>query len=387
MRWMRRKTVLISFLVFVLTVIVGLAGGGWYYSDVLRNSALVVDHTPFEPDLEVVGITGQQVSLRVTGEAKSDGPWTKDGIWGLEWEGGYAQVGAIVKVNNREVIREFFPVTGVLSIGDLVRLDSFSFAGNPQVALGLPFEDVVYSSPLGMFPAWYLAGLHDEGSGNTWAIFVHGRGASREEALRMLSTVVDLGFPSLVITYRNDDDAPVSPDGLYHFGKTEWQDLEAAAQYALDNGAEDIILVGYSMGGAIVTNFLYESLLAEHVRGAILDAPVLSFEALIDYGASQRGIPGPLTTLGKYVAAIRFDIDWDDRNLLNRADELGVPILLFHGESDRKVHFKTSSALAEARPDLLTYIRVDGATHVRSWNMDPDAYEAAVSSYLIDLIQ
>ena len=55
----------------------------------------------------------------------------------------------------------------------------------------------------------------------------------------------------------------MSPDGFYRFGETEWEGLEGAAQYALDKGAEDLILVGYSMGGAIITNFLFESLLAE----------------------------------------------------------------------------------------------------------------------------
>ena len=119
-----------------------------------------------------------------------------------------------------------------------------------------------------------------------------------------------------MITYRNDEEAPASPDGFYQFGETEWQDLEAAAQYALQQGAEELILVGYSMGGAIVTNFLYESTLAERVRGAILDAPALNFEALIDHGASQRGVPSPLTAVGKFIAGFRFDIDWDNRNLI-----------------------------------------------------------------------
>ena len=382
MQWMRRKTLIFAALLTILIAIVGLSGGGWYYSNVLRNDALKVDHTPSEPDLMVVDIRDDQVALRVTSRAKADGPWTKDGIWGLEWDGGYAQVGAILEVSVQEVLREFIAVTGDLGIGDDVRLDSFSLSGTPQVALGLPFVEVGFSSPLGTFPAWFIDGSHE-----TWAIFVHGRAANREEALRMLPTVVELGFPSLVIAYRNDEDAPASPDGFYQFGETEWHDLEAAAQYALGNGAEDLVLVGYSMGGAIVTNFLYESLLAGKVRGAILDAPALSFEALIDYEASQRGVPGPLTTLGKFIAGFRFDIDWDNRNLLNRVDELAVPILLFHGGLDKKVHIQTSNALAEARPDLVTYVSVDDATHVRSWNMDPDAYEAAVGSFLRDLIQ
>ncbi|MCK4828870.1 alpha/beta hydrolase, partial [bacterium] len=69
---------------------------------------------------------------------------------------------------------------------------------------------------------------------------------------------------------------------LVSSGLTEWKDLEGAAKYAAERGAEKLILVGYSMGGAIVTNFLYRSPLAGKVLGAILDAPMLDLNATID---------------------------------------------------------------------------------------------------------
>lgn len=198
----------------------------------------------------------------------------------------------------------------------------------------------------------------------------------------MLPTMAELGFPSLVITYRNDVEAPESQDGFHRFGQTEWEDLEAAARYALDNGAEDFVLVGYSMGGAIVTNFLYESSLTPKVRGAILDAPMLDFNATIDLGARQRGAPGILTKMGKLIASARFDVDWEAFDYLSRVSELTVPILLFHGDADETVPVETSDALAEARPDIVTYVRVPHATHVRSWNLNPISYEAAVRDFL-----
>ena len=42
---------------------------------------------------------------------------------------------------------------------------------------------------------------------------------------------------SLLISYRNDTDAPNSADGLYALGGIEWLDVEAAIRYALENGA------------------------------------------------------------------------------------------------------------------------------------------------------
>ena len=367
----------------------GLAGGAWFYSNELKEGALVVKHTPGQYDLEVVAIGDGQVTLGVTPLAKKDGAWTKEGIWGMKWDGGYNQVGAILDMSDREVVREFFPVMGNPDIGSKVRLEGRAFPDDPEIAFGIPFEEVSYSSPMAVFPAWFI-----DGSSATWVIFVHGRGSDRQESLRMLPTVVELGFPSLIIAYRNGREAPTSPEGFYRYGQTEWEDLEAAASYALEHGAQKIILVGYSMGGGVVMSFLYRSQLAGMVTGVILDSPMIDFSATIDYGASQRRIPvlrlpipKLLTDTAKSISQFRFGIDWAALDYLGRADELDMPILVFHGDADDVVPVGTSDALAEARPDIVTYVRVQGATHVRSWNVDPVAYEGAVRDFLEDLTQ
>ena len=372
------KVLLLALLGIVVVGSAGVAGGGWYYSDQLRDEVLVPGNDPSEPDLKVLALEGGVVTLGVTPETSKDGYWTEDAVFGLEWEGGYGQVGAILEIDDQQVVREFSPLHGAPEVGDAARLDSFVFPGDPQQAHGIPFEEVTFTSPLGDFPAWFVDGPRD-----TWVIFVHGRGADRREALRILPAVTELGFPSLAITYRNDPEAPPSPDGFYRFGQTEWEDLEAAAEYAVQHGADELVLVGYSMGGAIVVNFLYESRLADRVVGAVLDAPMLDFGAAVDLGGRQQGVPGFLTAVGKRVAGSRFDIDWGELNYLKRADELAVPILLFHGDEDGTVPVETSDALASGRPDIVTYVRVAGAGHVRAWNVDPEAYQSAVGDFLM----
>ncbi len=361
----------------LVVVLGGVVAGGWYFSNVLRGGALEPDRDPDELDLQLIALGTGRVTLRATELASEDGDWTKDGIFGLGWDGGYGQVRAILEIDEQQVVREFSPLQGTPEIGDLARLDSFAHPGDPQQAHGIPFEEVTFSSELGEFPAWFI-----DGSRDTWVIFVHGKGANRREALRMLPTVVRLGFPSLIITYRNDVEAPASPDGFYRFGQTEWKELEGAAEYAFQHGADELVLVGYSMGGAIAVNFLYESRPAQRVQGAILDAPMLDFEATIDWGARDAGASGFLSATGKVIAEVRFAINFNELNYLKRADKLAVPILLFQGDDDPTVPVVTSDALAEARPDIVTYVRVAGAGHVRSWNVDPAAYEASVRDFL-----
>jgi len=198
----------------------------------------------------------------------------------------------------------------------------------------------------------------------------------------MLPTVVELGFPSLALTYRNDVDALPSPDGLYRYGRTEWQDIESAATYAIEQDAERLVLVGYSMGGGIVMNFLLQSPLADRVDGAILDAPMLNLSSVVDLGAREHGYPSLVTSVAKLFATLRFGIDWQRLDYLRRADDLSVPLLLFHGADDDVVPVGDSDLLAQTRQDLTQYVRTENTGHVRSWNTNPEIYEAAVKDFL-----
>jgi len=368
----------IPLLVIIGVAFVGagaLAGFGLYYSESLKSGALEPDHGPDKLDLLVSALDDGSITLVTTKDAKSDGDWTKPGTFGIEWPGGYAQTGPILQLGSGSVAREFKPVKGDLKVGDTVRLDSFAFPGDPLDGRGIPFEDVTLPSELGALPAWLV-----KGDPSVWGIFVHGKGANRRETLRMLPAVTQSGLSSLIITYRNDVEAPKSPDGFYRYGESEWKDLDAAAQYAVDHGAQRLVLVGYSMGGGIVMSFMQRSSRAQRVDALVLDSPMLDFSATVDYGA--RGIPGFLNKIGKTVAGLRFGIHWSRLNYLEAAADLRVPVLLFHGDADEKVPVETSDKLARARPDIVTYVRATGVGHVRSWNSDPPAYEAKVREFL-----
>ncbi len=275
----KHTAVLLSVLIVLIAV---LLGGGWYFSNLVRDTALQPKRVDLRPQLEVVALREDRITLGVTGELQND-DWRQDGIWGLRWDQGYAQVGEIVDINGQEVVREFVPLMGKLSIGDRVGRYIFAFPDDPEKAFGLPTRKLSYSSGLGQFPAWLI-----EGSSNTWLIVVHGKkDAPPREALRsypVLPTVAEFGIPALIISYRNDEGAPASPDGFHRYGQTEWQDLLGAVQYATEQGAERLILMGYSMGGAMILNFLYQSPLADKVVGIILDAPMLTLGPPLSLG-------------------------------------------------------------------------------------------------------
>jgi pimeloyl-ACP methyl ester carboxylesterase len=371
---MTTKRLALGFGGLAMLLVAAVLGIAWYYSDLIEDGALRVKHDPAEYDVEVVALEDGQITLRFPTEEELR---KEPRIMGLEWPGGYARVGENLEVTGNEALREYELLEGDLSVGDMVRFEKYGYPGDPLRAHGIAFEDIRFASPMGEFSAWQVDGTDD-----TWVILVHGKGASRGEALRMLPVIEDAGFPSLTITYRNDDGAPEDPSGYYQYGLTEWNDLEAAAQYALAEGASDLIIVGYSMGGGIVINFLYQSVLVDRVAGVIFDSPMLDLGATVDLGGQNRNLPGFLTTVAKIISGFRFDIDWAALDYVSHVEEITVPVLLFHGDADETVPVETSEMLAESRPDLVTYVLFEDTPHVGGWNVDSETYEAAVRNFV-----
>jgi pimeloyl-ACP methyl ester carboxylesterase len=372
----------------VLLLVLGLVffvGGGWFYSGEIKDGALA-SVPPEAPDLQTRVLAVGAATITLARDAQSPEALTTPGTWGLIWAGGgYGRLGAIRSQTGDRVERAFRRLEGPAPrAGESTAVDGYAWPADPALAAGRPAREVTYPSPLGPTPAWRVDGRRD-----TWVLLVHGYNAARTETLRTLATVANQGYPALAISYRNDPGAPRTPDGLRHWGTTEWRDLEAATRYALGQGADEVVLAGYSMGGAVVTSFLLESPLASRVRGVVLDAPALDLGEVIDEGAEDRtlpvlGTPVPpaLTEVAKGIAGARFDLDWGDLDYVDRAGGLAAPILLFHQAGDPTVPVAISERLARARPDLVTFERFGGDGHVQSWNVDRGRYERALRAFL-----
>ena len=368
----------------LVLVLVFFAGGGWFYSGEIRAGALA-SKAPDPPVLgtEVLAVADGSVTL--AREPGSPRELTLPGTWGLRWADGYGRLGAILDQGPDRIERAFTRLEGAPPrAGEGSAVEGYAFPADPTLAAGRPAREVSYPTPLGPTAAWRVEGPRD-----TWVILVHGYNAARTETLRTLATVSRQGYPALAITYRNDPGAPRSPDGLRHWGATEWRDLEAATRYALDQGAGGVVLAGFSMGGAVVTSFLMESPLASRVRGVLLDSPALDLGEVIDHGAADRDlpvlgtpVPPALTVVAKGIAGVRYDLDWAELDYIDRAGRLAAPMLVLHQGGDPTVPVVLSEQLAAARSDLVTFERFAGDGHVQSWNTDRARYERAVRAFL-----
>ncbi|MDH6126110.1 alpha/beta hydrolase [Kitasatospora sp. GP82] len=327
--------------------------------------------------LRVHGLAAGQVTL-------TRAPQTiRPGRYALEWpSGGHAVVGKVLGTDIQTVTRVLERTdSGTLGVGTEVELTPRVHIGDPASALGLAFTETAAEGELGLLPAWYVPGMR-----GTWVILVHGPGADRTQALPVLPLLHGLKLPTLTVTYRGDAGAPASPDGLGHFGETEWRDVESAIRLALEGGAGRVILYGWSLGATMCLHTAARSAWRESVSGLVLDSPVIDWSASVRRESVRAGIPSVLAELAALAAEGRTKVDLAGFARLADGTDLHVPTLLLGSRADGIAPIAAARRLADRRVDLVSLHEIPGAEHAQLWNADPDGYAETLRRWLVPLL-
>lgn len=268
------------------------------------------------------------------------------------------------------------------------RIINEEFTPNPDAVVvpsgDYEIEEVTYESPLGEMDAWYLPA-----SGSTWVIHVHDLNRTPAEPEVLFAPLQDAGYPQLSITYRNDQGQPADPSGYFHYGTTEWEDVLAAADYAVANGAQRIVFAGYGTGASHVLAFAYNHNF-DYIAGLITDSANIDMGSTIDYRGSLEElpvlgvqVPVTMTWVAKFFASLRINVNWKSLDYAEKAKRsLRVPVLAFYGTADESIPNEQSIELADAQPDLVNLVAVEGAGHVDSFNTDFDGYVSRLLAFL-----
>lgn len=342
-----------------------------------------------DENLQILAVVQTGDGLEVILPANED--TTVEGTYSLYFDEGrgHARIGAI---------RSFVPREGTVQreveavyCGDIRSAVRGWWSGavypTPS-ALGFADERVNVPTAGGDAPAWLVRA---EAPAATWAIMVHGRGVQRSEGLRAVRTARELGMTSLLVSYRNDGEAPFAADGRYGLGMTEWQDVESAMDYAFSHGAHEVVLFGWSMGGAICLQAADRSRHRTRIRALVLDGPVIDWMDVLTHQAELNRIPAPAGMLGQWlisnklgrlVTGLSTPVDLKSMDWVSRADQVTVPTLILHSEDDEFVPVGPSAELAERNPDFVTLERFHRARHTKEWNVDPDRWHAITTDWL-----
>ena len=347
---------------------------------------VITPPTKRDEDVLILATGDGTITLSATLDSMTPGSYS---LW-FDRDAGHARVGEILSYTPDTVTRQLIAV----DFGDLGSAVRGRFSGWFYLSpadLGLPSENVEVETELGAAPAWYIPAAE---TSSRWMIGVHGRAVRRQETLRSVPVFREEGYNSLLVSYRNDGDAPGTPDNRYSLGDTEWRDVQSAIQYALDHGATSIVLMGWSMGGATVLQTVTRSALASSVAGVVLESPVVDWITALHYqGMAYKlprvvrvGILGLLThRWSTLLTGQSAPIDLKRLDLVSRAKELTKPILLLHSDDDGYIPSTASRALAVARPDIVTFVQFTTARHTKLWNYDAERWNSAIRRWLREL--
>lgn len=248
-------------------------------------------------------------------------------------------------------------------------------------------REVTVRTELGLAPAWLFPG--DGDAARTWAIHIHGSLSGRDAAFRTVHALRGTGYTSLVPSFRGDGEGPSAPLGAFTLGQTEWPDVDAAIALAIAQGAQRILLVGWSSGASIALRLATSSSHRSNITGLILVSPVLSWRSSVIYSAANAGIPqlvasAALAALSAPVLSRLLGspepLDFDALNWIGAGKPLPVPALLIHSEGDRTTPFRDTRAFSDDHENV-TLAATDPAGHALEWNADPERFEDVVRAW------
>ncbi|WP_412873062.1 alpha/beta fold hydrolase [Curtobacterium flaccumfaciens] len=259
--------------------------------------------------------------------------------------------------------------------------------------LDVPVEDVDIPTPNGPAPAWVVRA---DDPAAPWAVLVHGRGVTRAETIRAVPVFRAAGYSVVLASWRNDGVAPPSVDGRYGLGSTEWEDVDSVLRWLTAQDAQSVVLMGWSMGGAVVLQTLLRSRFAGLVDGVVLESPVVDWHAVLKSQSQLLRLPRPVRKVAQRLlrtpvlhrlAGLQQPVDLRELDMVTRSAELTVPILLLHSDDDGFVPSSASHDLARARPDLVRLEVQTTARHTKLWNHDADWFDARILAWLTEVVQ
>ena len=332
---------------------------------------------PRTDKLQIISWSGTSVELAATPGTQAPGVYSLYTGQGS----GHARIGRILTSSAASVVREVEEVYRPAPHG-VSRGYWSGYAYETPADAGLGFVDVEIRGPRGSVPAWMIPG--DDSA--VWTVHVHGLGGRRAACIRSAPVFHTLGHTQLVVSYSGDRDAPSLEDGRHHFGLDEWTDVEAALAFAVENGAESVVLSAWSMGATIALQLLEHSVYRDRIAGVVLIAPVLDWRATLAHHGRAAGMPAFVARMGcaligsrlSRLAGISTPLDLAATSWLATRVEL-PPVLILHSPSDPMAPFPLSQRLA-ARSGV-ELCPMDSPGHTLEWSSHLEACERAVTGW------
>jgi fermentation-respiration switch protein FrsA (DUF1100 family) len=202
---------------------------------------------------------------------------------------------------------------------------------------GLKYKEVWFRASDGIsLYGWWIPG------GRYTLLFAHGNGGNISDRVDIAAKFHAEGFSVFLFDYRGYGKSKGEPTE-----KGTYKDAESAVRYLHQKRCiplSRIILVGESMGGAIVV----EVCTRYKIRAAVLISPSLSFSEIMSHHYSDHSYNK------------KFDGIYDSSKKILKVHS---PMMMVHGDTDELVPFKQGKELFQKANSPKFFYRVRKAGH------------------------
>ena len=238
---------------------------------------------------------------------------------------------------------------------NLIYFPSTDIKANPQ-SIGLEFESVIFESmDKTKLHAWYVP----KKDANATLLFLHGNGGNISHRLDSIKIFNSLGMNVFIFDYRGYGHSQGSSNE-----QNTYDDAKSAWDYLLKNKkvkAEDIIIFGRSLGGAIAAN-LGEKVQA---KGIILESTFTSAKELA-------------SNFYPFFPEFLIRFDYETTKYLK---SINYPTLVVHSEDDRLIPFKHGEAIFKNANEPKSFVKIRG-DHNSGFLRSSDTYLPALKKFL-----
>lgn len=223
--------------------------------------------------------------------------------------------------------------------------------------LRLAFESVSFRSADGvLLTGWYVPAQNSDFT----LLFCHGNGGNISHRLDSINIFHNLGLNCFIFDYRGYGESEGKPteEGTY-------ADAGAAYKWLIEEkniSAEDIIIFGRSLGGAVAAR------LASEVEAAALVVEG-SFTSYVDMG--RRFYPYmPVRLLAKF-----------SYSTIDYIGDVDYPVMIIHSRDDELVPFEFGQQLYEAANEPKEFVEISGG-HNDGFLVSGEVYNKALGKWL-----
>jgi len=240
----------------------------------------------------------------------------------------------------------------------LVYFPSKDIDTNPK-SIGLEYESIIFESDdKTKLHAWYIA----KKDAKTTILFLHGNGGNISHRLDSIKLFNSLQMNVFIFDYRGYGNSGGTPSE-----QNTYDDAKSAWDYLLKNKmlkAEDIIIFGRSLGGAIAANL-----------GSDLRPKAIILEST--FSTAKEFV----SNVYPFVPEFLIHFSYETTKYLKK---INYPILVVHSEDDNIIPFKFGEAVFKNANEPKSFLKITGS-HNYGFIQSKHLYVPALKNFLQEI--